>query len=107
MGKVPLSLHVKAQLKKELEQEAHLLKISESELAERAIQSYLDNQVLKREAIRKAIVEADKGVFISAEAMHRWLGQLDEDINAEPPKPDIFLRRRHKGAMTTPDQGSR
>lgn len=94
MDKVPLSLRVKIRLKKGLEQEARLLNISESELVERAILSYLDNQALKREAIRVALVEADKGVFISSEAMHRWMEQLDEDINAEPPKPDIFLPRK-------------
>lgn len=90
MGEVPLSLHVDAKLKKELEQEARLLKVSESEIAERAIEAFLNLQAHKRDVIEAAVAEADKGVFISSEAILDWMERLEVDINAPPPKPDIF-----------------
>ncbi|MFM8607984.1 MAG: type II toxin-antitoxin system ParD family antitoxin [Hyphomicrobiales bacterium] len=43
--------------------------------------------------LREAIAEADKGEFISAEAIHRWMEQLDKDGEAAPPAPDVFVRR--------------
>jgi hypothetical protein len=38
-----------------------------------------------------AVVEADKGVFISEYAMMAWMDRLEDDIDAEPPAPDVFL----------------
>lgn len=94
MGEVPLSLHVPAQLKEELEQEARLLKVSESEIAGRAIEAYLNLQAHKRDVIAAAVAEADKGVFISSEAMHRWIESWDTDNELPPPEPDVFLPPR-------------
>jgi len=96
MSEVPLSLHVKAELKQELEKEARLLKVSASEIAERAIASYLEVRGAEREVLRQRIAEADKGVFISGEAMHRWLESWDTENELPPPEPDIFLPRGQK-----------
>jgi predicted transcriptional regulator len=92
MGEVPLSLHVNAQLKQELEQEARLLHVSESEIAERAIEAFLNLQAHKRDVVAAAIAEADKGVFVSSEAMLDWMERLETDLDAPPPEPDIFLK---------------
>jgi hypothetical protein len=43
-----------------------------------------------RESIRDAIAEADKGVFISGEAVERWLGRWAEGHDEPFPEPDIF-----------------
>lgn len=94
MGEVPLSLHVTEQLKQELEREARLLHVSESEIAERAIEDYLDLQAHKRDVIAAAVAEADKGVFISSEAILDWMERLETDINAPVPEPDVFLPPR-------------
>ncbi|MBS3651233.1 ribbon-helix-helix protein, CopG family [Pseudaminobacter sp. 19-2017] len=94
MGEVPLSLHVPAQLKEELEQEARLLKMSESKVAERAIEAYLNLQAHKRDVIAAAAKEADKGVFISSEAILEWMKRLESDINAPAPAPDVILPPR-------------
>lgn len=94
MGEVSLSLHVKAQLKEELEQEARLLKVSESEIAERAIEAFLNLQAHKRDVIAAAVAEADTGLFISSEAMLAWMDRLERDIDSPPPEPDIFLPQR-------------
>lgn len=94
MGEVPLSLHVDAELKQGLEQEARLQNVSESELAGRAIRAFLDGQAHKRDALATAVAEADKGRFISSNAMLDWLERLEEDIDAPPPQPDVFAQQR-------------
>jgi hypothetical protein len=53
--------------------------------------TYLDHQALKRDAIRKSLAEADKGVFISGEAMHRWIESWGTANELPPPEPDVFL----------------
>ena len=42
------------------------------------------------EAIKAALAEADKGVFVSAEAVHRWMESWDTDNELPIPEPDIF-----------------
>ena len=91
MDESSASVHLDPTIKDDLEQEALLQHVSADDVAERAIKSYLEMQALKREAIRKAVVEADKGVFISSEAMSRWVDSWsDEGEDTEPPKSDIF-----------------
>ena len=41
-------------------------------------------------AIDAAIIEADKGIFISGEKVFAWLRELTTNPDAEPPEPDIF-----------------
>jgi predicted transcriptional regulator len=96
MGEVPLSLHVKAEVKQKLEEEARLLDISADSLAERAIQSYFEVCASERELLKQRVAEADKGVFISSEAMHRWMTSWGTDNELPPPEPDVFLTPRQK-----------
>ena len=91
MGEVPLSLHVDAGLKKRLDDEARLQKVSADDLVERAIQSYLEVQGSEREILKQRTAEADRGVFISGEAMHRWIESWGTENELPPPEPDIFL----------------
>ena len=94
MGEVPLSLHVKTEVKQELEKEARLLNVSEAEIARRAIESYLEIRSAERELLKRRIAEADAGVFISGEAMHRWIGSWGTENELPPPQPDVFLPPR-------------
>jgi predicted transcriptional regulator len=96
MGEVPLSLHVDAELKKKLEDEARSQNVSADDLVERAIESYLEIQESEREILRQRIAEADKGVFISGEAMHRWIESWGTENELPPPEPDIVLPSRQK-----------
>ena len=91
MGEVLLSLHVKAEIKHELEREARLLNVSETELAERAIASYLEVNGAERELLKRRVDEADRGVFVSSDAMHRWMASWDTGQELPPPEPDVFL----------------
>lgn len=96
MGEVPLSLHVTADVKRELEEHARLLNLSESEIAERAIESYLEIPARERAILKERIAEADKGVFISSEAMMRWMESWGTDNELPPPEPDVFLPPRQR-----------
>jgi predicted transcriptional regulator len=96
MGEVPLSLHVDAELKKKLEEEARSQNVSADDLAERAIESYLEVRGAEREILKQRIAEADKGVFISGEAMHRWIESWGTENELPPPEPDVFLPPRQK-----------
>jgi hypothetical protein len=44
--------------------------------------------------LREAIKEADKGVFVSREAMLAWADMLGTDKEVPPPQPDIHDARR-------------
>lgn len=96
MGEVPLSLHMKAEVKMKLEAEARSQNVSASDLAARAIETYLEIQQSEREILRQRIAEADKGTFISGEAMHRWIESWGTENELPPPEPDIFLPPRRK-----------
>lgn len=79
------------EVRDELEEEARRQHLPVDRIANQAIKAYLGNQALKREAIREAIAEADKGVFISAEAMHRWIESWGAENELPFPEPDVFL----------------
>jgi predicted transcriptional regulator len=90
MTSVPFSFRIDPAIKARLEQEAKIEDRSASNIAQRAIADYLDAKEYKREAIREAIAEADKGVFISEEAMDAWINSWDTEKELPPPEPDIF-----------------
>ncbi len=43
--------------------------------------------------MRDAIAEADKGVFVSQEAVHKWMDSWDSENELPLPEPDVFLKR--------------
>ena len=45
----------------------------------------------KEEAIRAALIEAEKGEFISSAAMRRWIGSQGTDHELPPPEIDVFV----------------
>ncbi|WP_413992194.1 hypothetical protein ACMDCR_08950 [Labrys okinawensis] len=42
------------------------------------------------EALKIAVAEADKGIFISGEAVEAWVRSWDTENELPPPEPDIF-----------------
>ncbi|MYE00410.1 MAG: hypothetical protein F4Y03_03910 [Alphaproteobacteria bacterium] len=84
-----LSLRIDADLKRSLEREAEREERSTSYLAVKAIEAMLRSRAEKREAIRSAVAEAEKGVFISQEAMDAWVASWGTDAELPPPEPDI------------------
>jgi len=89
MVSVPFSVRLDEGLKTSLDEEARREDITASQLATRAIRSMLDAKAAKRNAIEEAVLEADKGVFISEEAMNAWIDSWDTDSELPMPEPDI------------------
>lgn len=77
-----------------LAREASLAETSESALANTVIHAFLEAQDARRRLLAERRAEADKGEFISEEAMLDWMDRLDQDPNATPPEPDTFLPPR-------------
>ena len=77
-----------------LEREAAIAGDSPSAVAEKAIATYVRVRDAKRAAISKAIDEADAGVFISAEAIDRWVESWGTEAELPFPEPDIFVTPR-------------
>ena len=91
MAESPLSLQVTVS-KQRIDEVARWNNITADELAQRAIESYLDIQESERLILEERIAEADKGVFISSEAMLRWVKSWGTESELPPPEPDIFLQ---------------
>lgn len=90
MATTTFSMRMDADVKSALEAEAKRLDRSIAYVANEAISEFLDKRAYKRECIEAAALEADKGIFISEEAMMDWLDRLETDPDATPPEPDIF-----------------
>ena len=89
-----LSLRIGVDLKKSLEREARREERSISCLAVKAIEAMLRSRAEKRAAIRAAVAEADKGAFISQDAMDAWVSSWDTESERPPPEPDLFSKSK-------------
>jgi predicted transcriptional regulator len=90
MPTTPFSIRLDTEVKAKLEQEARFEDRSAGYIAQKAIEDYIDTKAYFREEMRAALVEADKGVFISEEAMDAWMKSWDTDNELPPPEPDVF-----------------
>ena len=90
MPSATFSMRMDAKTKKALESEAQRRDRSAAYIAGEAIAAYLDKQAYKRECLLEAAAEADKGVFISEEALDRWMDSWGDENELPPPEPDIF-----------------
>ncbi len=93
MATVPFSMRLDEDVKARLEKQAQREDRSAGFLAQLAIQNLLEEREHFYEQMDLAIAEADKGVFISGEAMHRWMESLETENELPPPEPDIFPDR--------------
>ena len=90
MTTATFSMRMDADVKRRLEDEAAREDRSAAWIAQQAIEQFLDDRESKREAIRAAIAEADKGVFISGEAVERWMERWADGHEEPFPEADIF-----------------
>jgi predicted transcriptional regulator len=90
MASVPFPLRLKPDVKDRLEAAAQNEDVSAADMASSAIEAFLDAREFKRAEIEAALIEADKGIFISQAAMHRWIDSWGTDNELPPPEPDIF-----------------
>ena len=87
------TLRLEPELKEWLEAEAARQDRSVAWLAKKAIAAMKVDAEDRRRAIREALAEADKGVFVSSEAVNAWMDSWDTDNELPPPEPDTFMKR--------------
>lgn len=90
MNNVPFSLLLEPELKSRLDAAAESTDRTPADVATRAIEAFLDARDFKHAEIAAALAEADKGIFVSQEAVHRWMESWDTDNELPMPEPDIF-----------------
>lgn len=94
MTSARFSLRLEPELKVWLEIEAKRQKRSAGFLATEALQHLRKTTEAKRQLIRDAAREAEKGVFVSQEAVHVWMDSWDAENELPIPEPDVFLKTR-------------
>jgi predicted transcriptional regulator len=87
------TLRLDPELKQWLEDEARRRDRSAGWLAKQAIENLKQATELKRQLVQAAIEDAEKGVFVSGDAVHSWMETWDTGEEASLPKPDVFLHR--------------
>jgi predicted transcriptional regulator len=92
MGSARFSLRLDPELKQWVEQEAERRDRSSGYIVAEAIRLRKDAEEREARIMAARITEADKGVFISEEAMTRWFLSLGTDKELPEPEPDVFLK---------------
>ena len=89
-----LSVRVPESLKEQLDYLSRTTKRSKGYLATEALGDYVKKNAWRAKELQTAMAEADKGVFISHEAMFAWADARHERKTPALPKPDIRLRKK-------------
>jgi predicted transcriptional regulator len=97
MPTTTFSMRMDADLRASLDSQAKLEERSASQIAERAIRDWLARKEAFRLEMEAALAEAEEGVWISGEAVDRWVDSWGTENELPPPEPDIFPDRAAKG----------
>lgn len=89
-----ISVRVPEELKKQLEALSGATHRSKSYLAAKALEEYLERNAWKAEQLQEAAKEADKGVFVSGQAVNQWLESWGTDNETQVPKADTSLNQK-------------
>ncbi len=65
---------------------------SRTYIIKEAVEAYVADQQAYLDAIDEALIEADKGVFVSGKKARQWLRDLAQDPATPLPQPDIFKK---------------
>lgn len=63
---------------------------SRSKIVQEALVQYLENEKYDARVHQERENEAQKGVWVSGEAVHDWMDSFTSDTVLPVPKPDIF-----------------
>lgn len=102
MASVPFSVRLDAVTRARLEAEAERVERPAGQVAERAIERCLDAPDAFRRTVDEALDEADKGVSISAEAVHSWMASRGTEDGLPPPEPNVLLDKRRMRILPAP-----
>lgn len=92
----PFSVRLDANVRARIEKEARRRNRTASFIANNAIKRYFDGFDAFQKEVDDAFKEAEKGVFISGEAMHAWIESWDTENELPPPKPDVVVQQKSK-----------
>jgi predicted transcriptional regulator len=90
MSSTRFSLRLDPELKQWIEKEAERRDRSAGYIVTEAIKLRKEAEEREIKILEQRIAEADRGVFISEEAMTRWFLSLGTDNELPEPEPDIF-----------------
>jgi predicted transcriptional regulator len=91
MPTTPVSLRLDEQTRARLAAEAARSDRPLAQVASRAIASWLDAQDELRRQIDAAAEEADRGVFVTREAVGAWMDKWGTEAEGQAPAPDLRL----------------
>jgi len=94
MASTVLSVRVPEELKEQLDYLSRSTKRSRAYLAAEALGDYVKKNAWRAKELHTAITEADRGVFVSHEAMVDWADALGTRKETAPPKPDVHKRKK-------------
>lgn len=84
------SVRLSPETKRELEEYARATQRSSAFIVKEAVEAHLAERRAYLEAIEEAVAEADEGIFVSGEAVDRWLASWGTNNLLPMPDPDIF-----------------
>ena len=90
MATTPFSIRIDDTVRYELEKICDLTERSKAYITSKAIEEYVERNSWKVTALKQAKLEAEKGEFISHDAMGAWINSLGTDDELSPPNVDIF-----------------
>jgi predicted transcriptional regulator len=92
MASVPFSMRIDPAIKRALEAQARREKRSTAFVLQQAASDYLARQARMRAMVSEIEKEADKGEFISEDAMTKWFLSLGTENELPEPEPDVFVK---------------
>ena len=88
-----ITIRVEPELKQWFEQQAKLKDRSLGYMVTESMEQTKRSSEARDQMIRDAMAEADRGVFVSEEAVHKWMDSWVSENELPMPEPDIFLKR--------------
>jgi predicted transcriptional regulator len=96
MATRPFSVRIDSKLMSRLDKEAKRRDRTAGFIVNRAIKLYFEELDRAKKEIDDAFAVADKGVFVSGEAVHEWMRSWGTANELPPPKPDVFPEPKAK-----------
>lgn len=94
MANAQLSTFIPEELNTHLESFIQASHYSKSSIITTALAEYITRNEQKVRLLNKARKEADKGVFISQQAIETWLDSWGSEEECPAPEADIFLSEK-------------
>ncbi len=89
-GSTLVSVRLPDDMREEIDALAKATRRSRSFVVKEAVAAYVETHRAYLAAIEEGIREAEKGVFVSGEAVEKWLASWGSDNELPMPEPDIL-----------------